>query len=166
MYTNLTASLHINEIVSREPCTSRKGTNWTISRDAMRPLVLSSLSPLSPSKTYIFIKEAGPLFTFQDISKKREWQEHHHNRTNNTDGGSFSCTLYYLHLLEVCSSNSNNKDWQWKIRRLHNGILCFLEICDYTILQNIWKLVILQVATVPYTMEILWYNTCDQAIAC
>lgn len=31
-------------------CTSRNGTNWTISRDATRPVVLSSRSPLSASK--------------------------------------------------------------------------------------------------------------------
>ena len=32
-------------------CTSRIGTNCTISRDATRPVVLSSLSPLSASNT-------------------------------------------------------------------------------------------------------------------
>lgn len=34
------------------PCTSRNGINWTISREATRPVELSSLSPLSASKIW------------------------------------------------------------------------------------------------------------------
>jgi hypothetical protein len=34
-------------------CMSRNATNWTISRDAIRPLELSNFSPLSPSSTSI-----------------------------------------------------------------------------------------------------------------
>ena len=33
-------------------CTSRNGINWTISREATRPVELSSLSPLSASKIW------------------------------------------------------------------------------------------------------------------
>jgi hypothetical protein len=36
-------------------CTSRNDINWTISREATRPLELSSLSPLSASKIWAAI---------------------------------------------------------------------------------------------------------------
>lgn len=41
-----------NQETQDSHCMSRNATNWTISRDAMRPLELSNFSPLSPSSTY------------------------------------------------------------------------------------------------------------------
>lgn len=38
-------------------CTSRNGTNWTISREATRPVEFSSLSPLSASKIYTEVED-------------------------------------------------------------------------------------------------------------
>lgn len=43
--------------------------------------------------------------------------------------------MKYLHFFEISSSNSNNKDWQWKVRCFHKGIFSFLQICYYSILK-------------------------------
>lgn len=46
----------------------------------------------------------------------------------------------YLHLSKICSPNTYNEDWKWKIRCLHQSIYSFLEISYYPILQKIFVL--------------------------
>ena len=49
---NIEASIPIDWVDIHLLCTSLNGINWTISREATRPVELSSLSPLSASKIW------------------------------------------------------------------------------------------------------------------
>jgi hypothetical protein len=51
-------------------CTSLNGTNWTISREATRPVELSSLSPLSASRICITMG-VEKLFTLNNQSSNQ-----------------------------------------------------------------------------------------------
>lgn len=57
------------------PCTSLNGTNWTMSRVATRPVVLSSLSPLSASKTCqtLKLKETRSLLSKNAIAETKQY---------------------------------------------------------------------------------------------
>lgn len=112
-------------------CTSRRGTNCTMSRTATRPVVDSSLSPLSASN--ICEKESTPEMI--NTVNGNGWHKNHCLLRKQV------VALAYLHFFKVCSSNPNNHNWQWQICCLNKSVLCFLEICYHSILEFFYNII-------------------------
>ena len=100
------------------PMNFRKGTNWTISRDALWPFIGLFSSFPSPSKSSIASKSALPT--------PRIWWDPHVDKIL-TDppesGGSDDPGLGFGLRL------TNNDNRHGKIWSLHNFVFCFLKIC-------------------------------------